>query len=197
MQEGYIKFNINWTRTPAEDRGFLDEIIYWRNWLWHKGLIGVNEEGIGFGNISIRAGKAGFFISGSATGHIAEITTDSFCKVYKYDFTKNKVWCRGPVVASSESLSHAAVYENCQAAHCVIHIHHKELWENLLGRVPTTHEGATYGTPEMALSIAYLFRHTALESYKILVMRSHEEGLIVFGENPQEATSILNKYLIR
>ena len=46
--------------------------------------------------------------------------------------------CIGPIQASSASLTHAAIYQANPDINAVIHVHDRDLWENLLDRVPTT-----------------------------------------------------------
>ncbi len=66
-----------------------------------------------------------------------------------------------------------------------------ELWQKLMYKVPTTEAEISYGTPEMAKEILRLFREDNLMKTKILVMSGHEEGIICFGKNLQEAGNIL------
>jgi len=54
--EGYIKFRCLHTPGPAPECAGLDVLIRIRNRLHGLGLIGVLPDGIGFGNISLRAG---------------------------------------------------------------------------------------------------------------------------------------------
>jgi hypothetical protein len=65
-------------------------------------------------------------------------------------------------LASSESLTHAAVYSGDGAAGAVIHCHADALWQRLVGRVPTTSAEVAYGTPEMAGEVLRLFHSTQL-----------------------------------
>ena len=102
------------------------------------------------------------------------------------DAAGNALGCRGPVAASSESLSHAAVYEADPAAGAVVHVHHIGMWEALYGVVPTTDPRAEAGTPAMAAAVAALVR--AGVPGGLFVMGGHREGLMAFGRTPGEAT---------
>ena len=102
-------------------------------------------------------------------------------------FIKNSLTCEGPVKASSESLTHAAVYESDNFANAVIHIHNKSLWEKLLNVLPATSPEIEYGTPAMAEEVKRLFKETDLIEKKIFVMAGHEEGIVSFGRNLEEA----------
>jgi ribulose-5-phosphate 4-epimerase/fuculose-1-phosphate aldolase len=150
------------------------------------GLIGVYPDGIGYGNISVRAGSC-FVISGSGTGAHPEARREHFTRVVDYDFRANALSCRGPVPASSESLTHAAVYEANPTAAAVIHVHHRELWQALLHNIPTTAMNVAYGTPEMAYEVLRLFRDTRVADGRVFVLGGHRDGIVAFGESLEEA----------
>jgi ribulose-5-phosphate 4-epimerase/fuculose-1-phosphate aldolase len=191
MDEGYIKFNCTWI--PSNDIS-LDKVAalnVWRNIMYKKGLIGMYPDGIGFGNISVRCDEKTFLISGSATGGLATLNESHYSLVTDYDLSTNSVTCVGPLKASSESLTHALIYECSAATNAVIHIHNLELWNRLMHHVPTSNENISYGTPEMANEIKRLFDATALSKEKILVMGGHREGIISFGRDLDEAGNIL------
>ncbi len=173
------------------------ELIYWRDRLYGMGLIGLYPNGIGFGNISVRTpGDDRFFISGSATGGLPELTSQHLVLVEQCDSEKNQVWCRGLIDASSETMSHAAIYQNLQEVKGVIHIHSVKLWEAFFGKLPTTSPSIEYGTPEMALEIGRTIQSARLTSKGILVMGGHPEGLIAFGTSLEEAANeIFQLYL--
>jgi ribulose-5-phosphate 4-epimerase/fuculose-1-phosphate aldolase len=195
MEEGYIKFKARWDKSPALPIRFIKELNKWRDLLYEKGLIGVYENGIGFGNISQRFDDSSqFIISGSGTGNLGSLTTDHYSLVSDIDIDKNLLHCKGPVIASSESMSHGVIYRESKDIHGVIHVHHKALWLKLLDKVPTTGEQASYGTPEMAYEIIRLFRETDLMEKQILVMKGHEEGIFTFGESLDDAGKVILKY---
>jgi L-ribulose-5-phosphate 4-epimerase len=161
--------------------------------LYQKGWIGAYPNGIGFGNISIRLVGNIFLITGTETGKLQTLTKEHYTKVIAYNVEKNAITCMGPVQASSESLSHAAIYAINPSANAVIHIHDKPLWEKLMKTELATAPGIEYGTPEMAKDIIRLFKQTDLASRKLIVMAGHEEGIIVFGHTLEEAGEVLLK----
>ena len=108
-----------------------------------------------------------------------------------YDFAKNWLRYEGAAIPSSESLTHAAIYESDPSTSAVIHCHDSGLWTSLLGRAPMTSETVAYGTPEMACEIMGLFKETDVQSRKILVMAGHEGGIVAFGKNLQNAFDVL------
>lgn len=195
LDEGYIKFQANWTPTPPLNIPVIHHLNHWRNKMYEMGWIGAYENGIGYGNISQRLDSNGqFLISGSATGNLKKLTNAHYAKVLDFDLNKNILSCTGYTIASSESMSHAVVYQECPFVNGVIHIHHLELWKRLLHQVPTTDLKAAYGTPEMAYSIIQLLKTTDLLEQKIFVMEGHKEGIFAFGESLEEAAGVISTY---
>lgn len=194
-ETGSIKFHCNWIQSAPIDKNSISEINHWRKILFNHHLIGVYPNGIGYGNISIRRNEKEFLISGTSTGHLESLTNDHYSTVIDYNFAENTLTCKGPIKASAESLTHAAIYEMDPTAQAIIHIHNKPMWDKLLNKVPTTSANVEYGTPEMALEIKKLFNTTNLMDQKILVMAGHEEGVISFGKNLKEAGDLILRFL--
>jgi L-ribulose-5-phosphate 4-epimerase len=164
-----------------------------RRKLFQVGLIGVDANGIGFGNLSVRDGTTNsFYITGSGTGGRPELKLADYARVAAYDFGRNWLQCEGCTIASSESLTHAAVYESEPNAGAIIHGHDLKLWAALPGQVPTTMEAVEYGTPEMADEVRRLFKMTNVKSRKVLVMAGHEGGVIAFGKDLKEAFAVIS-----
>jgi L-ribulose-5-phosphate 4-epimerase len=191
MEEGYIKFNCNWIQSEPVSSNEITEINNWRDTLYKLGLIGVYSNGIGFGNISIRYNNQTFLITGSATGGLDKLTESHYVLVNEYNLKQNSLTCNGPIKASSESLSHAAIYESSPETNAVIHVHNIGLWQNLIYKIPTSRKNVLYGTPEMAKEIKRLFKETNVSVEKIIVMGGHKEGIITFGKTLDEAGKIL------
>jgi len=169
------------------------ELNEYRRKLRELGLIGVDANGVGFGNLSIRDGATSrFYITGSATGRIADLIPSDYVRVVAYDFAKNWLRCEGPTVASSESLTHAAVYESEPTVFSVIHGHDVKLWAALLEEEATaTQKGVEYGTPEMAYAVRNLFKVTDVKRRKIFAIAGHEGGVVAFGRDLGEALRAL------
>lgn len=193
--EGYVKFHAVWEQAAPLPAPKLAELIHWRDEMYRRRLIGVYENGIGYGNISQRWEGGQFLISGTATGHLGSLTPSHFTTVTDFEVEKNTVHCCGPILASSEAMSHAVIYREYPEVNGVIHVHHAGLWEQLLDHVPTTALGATYGSPEMANSIINLLWESDLRQQKIFVMRSHPEGVFVFGSTLSQASEVLLNHL--
>ena len=188
----YIKFACEQAATEITPFGGLAELNEYRRKLLQLRLIGVDSNGIAFGNLSIRDGATNnFYITGSATGGKPELTLADCARVVVYDFEKNWLRYEGSAIPSSESLTHAAVYESDAKAGSVIHCHDSKLWAALLNQAPTSSKAVNYGTPEMACEVRRLFKLTDLQSREILVMAGHEGGIVAFGKDLKEAFAVL------
>jgi L-ribulose-5-phosphate 4-epimerase len=191
-ETGSVKFKCEQVPTEVSRFAGFAELNRYRRKLLDLEMMGVDGSGIGFGNLSVRDGTSKrFYITGAATAGIAELTLADYAKVVAYDFAKNWLRCEGSRVASSESLTHAAVYESDPTARAVIHCHDINVWAALLDKAPTTPKGVEYGTPEMAYAVQRLFEITDVKTRKIFVMAGHDGGLVTFGTNLQDAFGIL------
>lgn len=189
--EGYIKFSFAHTEAPPPVHPQLHDLMRIRDDLHEWELIGVLPDGIGYGNISARSeGTPRFIITASGTGLQFPVEPAHFCEVVSFDIDRNHVVCRGPLPASSESMSHGAVYAARPDAHAVIHIHDRVMFRMLLKEgAPQTPANAAFGTPEMALAVGRLA--AALPPVAVMVMAGHEDGLIAYGPDPQSARDAL------
>ena len=188
IDEGYIKYTIDWTPGPPPDSAATELLNRWRRRLHAARLIGFcTDLKIGYGNVSIRCGKPGqFIISGSQTGFHAETDGRHYALVTEYDIGANRVSSTGPVQASSEALTHAALYELSDDINAVVHVHSASLWTKLKHRIPTTSKSVAYGTPEMAHEFQRLYEETEFSDFRIAVMAGHEDGLVCMGETLEE-----------
>lgn len=194
MNEGYVKFRCEWEK---EEIDIPDEVLHsleqHRSDLHELGLIGMYPDGIGFGNISVRSFHSSFYITGSATGQFENLTKHHYAEVLSYSFSENSLHCSGLTKASAESLTHAAIYEAAPDAGSVVHIHCLWLWEKLFNRYPTTSPEIEYGTPEMAEAVQLFANDLRNANEKIIVMGGHQEGILAFGKNLEEATNQIIK----
>lgn len=195
IDEGYIKYQCHWHPVEAIADTDIIELNQCRDHLYQLGLIGEYDNGIGYGNLSIRLQDSNqLIISGTQTGGIAHLSRQHYTKVTSYDWQKNSVTCEGLIKASSETLTHGAIYTAESGVNAVIHVHHQQLWQQLLNRVPTTNPDCAYGTPEMAAEIIRLCQQQPTQQQKIIVMSGHEEGILTFGRDLIEANKILLNY---
>ena len=197
-ETGSVKFKCE--QVPAEIPRFagFDQLNEYRRKLVDLGMIGLDANGISFGNISVHGdAPSQFYVTGSGTGGLAELSPADCARVIAYDFAKNWLKCEGRTVASSESLTHAAVYESDAAARAVIHCHNMKVWLALVDKAPTTPKEVAYGTPEMAEAVRKLFGNTDVKTRRIFVMAGHDGGVVTFGKDLQEAFGILSAEMLK
>lgn len=194
---GFVKFNCHWTQSgPVISDEQYEILNSWREILYNMDLIGAYENGVSFGNISMRIGKSHqFIITGSSTGEIPELEPGHYVKVNSANIGENAVQCLGPLKASSESLTHAAIYLADPGVNAVVHVHSIDLWNELIHKVPTTNPGMDYGTPDIANDILRLFKESDVYVKRIIVMAGDRAGLLTFGNDLDEAVNVLLEYL--
>jgi Class II Aldolase and Adducin N-terminal domain len=185
-----IKFHYeSCERDLAPFPGF-EELNAARQELQRHGLLGVDENGVGYGNVSLRD-RATFYITGSGSGALAALTLSDYAKVVAWDFERNWLRCEGRVIASAESLTHAAIYTIDTEVRMVVHGHDRALWRALLNRGPATAADVPYGTPEMAREVQRLFRETGVRTTKLFAMAGHTDGIVAFGRDFRQALATL------
>lgn len=191
-ETGSVKFSYELLETELARFVGFDELNACRRRLQQLRLLGVDESGIGFGNVSVREGETNyFFITGSGTGRLPTLTLRDCARVTAVQFECNWLRCEGLVVASAESLTHAAVYFADEEAKAVIHAHSDELWTELCRAGATTSRAIEYGTPAMADEVERLFRESDVRHRKIFAMGGHEHGVVAFGATLPDAFSAL------
>lgn len=195
MDEGYIKYEQNLVPTEPLDTDVISEINAYRALLYKMKLIGAYDEIVGYGNISVKLADASILISGTQTGQIAELGPQHYTLVTDYSIAENRLTCKGPIKASSEALTHAAVYELRDDIAAVIHIHSRTLWDKYLNQMPTTSIDVSYGTPEMAYEVQRLYDEGPMQRNPVMIMAGHDEGIVTFGKNLKEAFEALEKLL--
>lgn len=193
MDEGYIKYTFDWNKkTITIPTEVLSEVNYYRAKLRAYKMIGKIPDGPGFGNISVRSTGDTFFISGSDTGGLEFLEPEQMALVTQCNYQQNKMVFEGQIAASSESMSHAAIYQQNKSVRAVIHVHQSKLWNHYLNALPTTEEKAAYGTPALAEAIAQKVCKTPRN--KLLVLGGHEDGIICYGSNLYEAYNVLMQW---
>lgn len=192
--EGIIKYNVDWDNSEHISELEYKFINPYRAIAFKNNYIGVGNDNIGFGNISFRTSQNGeFVISGSATGHIELLEKSDYAKVLKFNIEENYIKCVGGRIASSESLSHAAIYSANKRVSAVLHLHSSYIWNKYINKLPTTSD-AEYGTPQMALSISGIVKDKK-ENGGTIVMQNHKDGIIVYSDRIEKLFHIISNYL--
>lgn len=191
IDEGVIKFNHKFlVETEDLSKNEYSELESIRQILFQKELIGCYPGNIGYGNLSqvkdyskfYNTDVPQFLISSTQTGHKDRLDGGDYTRVVDYDFPSNTVYVAGPSKASSESLTHASIYNSSEKIKCVIHIHNNKIWSELLKHgYPKIPKNIAYGTREMA---NYASQIVDLNSKnKLFVMEGHDDGVIFYDEN--------------
>jgi len=192
-EEGHIQFRCEHSRGPIVEKHDIEDLLAVREKLFEAGLIGQDAKGVAYGNISKRViGSGRFYITGTQTGGFARLYPEHITLVLAADLRTNEVRCSGAVKASSESLTHWAIYEADENINAVIHVHHESLWRYLINAgLPTTDHSIPYGTPQMGEEVQRLYVEGDARESKLIVMGGHESGLLSYGGSLAEAFSVL------
>lgn len=191
VDDGYIKYiserrdgDFPWSHS-------LEALNQARTDLFDLGLIGVYPNGVGFGNLSVRTAADQFVITGSATGAFRVLQQAQFSLVESFSIAHNTVRSRGALHASSESMSHGAIYLGDASIQCVIHIHSRLLFDKLLLQgYPATEEDIPYGTPAMAHAVQRLVLAQQARP-AVFVMAGHDEGVMAYGADVASVQALL------
>ncbi len=211
IDEGAIKFAAEHSEQPLSARRFSEaacRLVAWREILAKTGLVGQQPElygGFGYGNVSCRVGppsmprrRRAFLITGTQTSGRACMSLADFCVVERCDPRRNRVSSYGPVLPSSESLTHGAIYDLGSHLRYVFHAHSPAIWRRAAAlRIPTTGARVAYGTPEMAREVERLWHGSSLPDLGILAMGGHEDGIVAFGRSAEEAGEVMLRTLAR
>jgi len=200
--DGVVKYQCRWEKASVDPRVDFSELIACRQRALAAGWMGLGSDDIGFGNLSQRIGGR-IWISGTQTGHLDTLGPEHFCEIIEVDIAANRLACRGPVAASSESLSHLAIYQISERlgvdVQAVIHAHDARRWAKGMAAKDmaasdtsaVTDAKAAYGTPAMGYELQRVWEASGGLEQGAIVMGGHEEGLIGFGPTLQAAFDAL------
>ncbi len=209
--EGVIKFRADHQSGPLDAQRYGDlacRLGSWREVLSKLQLVGQDPKrygGAGYGNVSARVGPPGtprgkraMMISGTQTGGLHRLGLSDLCVVDRYDYARNWVRSRGERLPSSETMTHGAIYDLSPAIRFVFHAHSPVIWRQAaVLRIPTTDARVAYGTPQMACEAQRLYFGSTLDAMRIMAMGGHEDGIIVFGGDAEQAGQVMVTYLAR
>lgn len=198
VDDGVIKFSISdFQKTAPIKSPEYEDLEKVREQLFLLNLIGEYlPEKIGFGNLSLRKDYSNlvkadfpqFLITGTQTGSLKKLNGSHYTRVVDGSLDKKSIACRGPIMASSESLTHGSLYQARCEINVILHVHHRKLWSALLkGGYPKTNKDTPYGTKEMAEEVAEVIKK---EPSGILVMEGHQDGVVFYGQNLEETAKL-------
>ena len=194
IDDGVIKYDrSNFSPCKALGTNEFKDLEYWRKKLYRLNLIGEYPDAkIGFGNMSVvqdyseyeKTSNPQFIITGTQTGKDADLTGSHYTRVLDYDIDKLKIKMMGSIEASSEALTHAAIYSRNPNINALFHIHSNEIWEQmLLDGSDKTSANIPYGTVEMAHATQEC---VANKDSGVFCMHGHEDGVVIYGRSLQE-----------
>ena len=189
-EEGVIKFRFDHEPGAAPEESTTAPLRAWFRILRRLELVGQDParyQGAAWGNLSRRLGS-GFVVTCSQTSGRRALEADHFATVEKWWPERNRLRSRGPCPPSSESLTHAMLYDEIPRANWVFHAHTPLIWRRAeaLG-LPVTDPAAEYGTPEMADAVRAVVAGLGRPSSGLLSMGGHEDGVLAWGGRAEEA----------
>lgn len=199
IDDGVIKYDrSNFTQCGAIDLVEYSALEYWRKKLYKLNLIGEYPvEQVGFGNISElkdysqfhQSSVPQFIITGTQTGKYPDLDGRFYTRVLDYDIDHLKIKMMGPIEASSEALTHAAIYAHNKNLKAIFHIHSKEIWEGMIkDQTDFTPKNIPYGTVEMARATE---KCVGSKDFGSFCMHGHEDGVVAYGRNLEEAGKLI------
>lgn len=199
IDDGVIKYDrSNFTLSGPIDFVDYSQLEYWRKTLFQIKLIGEYPvEKIGYGNISevkdyshlYKSTVPQFIITGTQTGNLSNLDGHMYTRVLDYEIDLLKIKVIGPIEASSEALTHAAIYEINSKIKSIFHIHSNKIWNGMIkDHFDFTASNIPYGTVEMARATQ---RCIGNKDAGVFCMKGHNEGVIAYGKNLIETGEIL------
>jgi ribulose-5-phosphate 4-epimerase/fuculose-1-phosphate aldolase len=198
IDDGVIKYDrSNFTYCDRISEIECRDLEYQRKKLYHENLIGECPiHKVGFGNISVKydlqqyhsTTNPQFIITGTQTGKFSELNSTQYTRVIDFDIENLKLHSMGALEASSEALTHAAIYLSNPQIGGIVHVHSSSIWNGIITNTQfTTSKNIPYGTKEMAHAVMAFSKnhHTGY-----FAMEGHEDGVVAFAPTIEEATVI-------
>lgn len=194
--EGVIRFRADHEDgdLPSDARRVARVLLPVRAELRRAGWLGRDPDrygGYAYGNLSARLGEERFVVSGTQTSDLDDADEDTFCVVEGWELEDNRVTSTGPVRPSSESLSHAALYQAALWIGVVLHVHAPGLFTRAARTgLPATGPDAEAGTVAIARDLLHLGRDLEAPA-GVVHMAGHPDGLLAYGETAPQALRAL------
>jgi len=180
-----VKFKTEFVNRKLPEDPRLEELKNWGQKFHLKGLTPI-VDGYSTGNLSLRTEKAKdqFIITATGLSLKDELTNDCFVKIESVDLTKKIIQASGLKKPSSETIFHAAIYQQREEVNAIFHGHCQEiLTQNNKLKIPETKKEQPYGTVELVQSILDI-----LDDHFFLIIKNH--GFIALGRDMTQAGEI-------
>jgi L-ribulose-5-phosphate 4-epimerase len=174
----------------------------WRTVLKRLGLLGQDParyEGLGFGNLSARdqARPAEFVVTASQTSGAETLDDDGLVRIVRGDLARFWVDALGRQPPSSETLTHAMIYQADAGVNWIFHVHSPEIWRQTRAlRLPATPEHVAYGSTAMVQAVAALLEQHSARPLAFTTL-GHQDGVFACGAGADDAGTILATLLAR
>ena len=203
INEGVIQYRLHQFTQPLPTTLVIDDLEACRARLFAQRLIGQDPtryEGLGYGNVSVRAALTdnpnAFLITGSQTGHLPQLTRQHYALVTACDPQANELHALGEISPSSEAMTHSVIYQISPQTQAIIHVHSADLWQNAQPlKLPSTAMNIPYGTPQMAAAVQAIVLMQGAPC-GILAMLGHTDGIVTWGQTLAEAEQQLMQSFI-
>lgn len=203
LNEGVIQYRLQQVTQALPATLAVDALEACRARLFAQHLIGQDParyEGLGYGNVSVRAALAdnpnAFLITGSQTGHLPRLQRQHYALVTACDPQANELHALGEISPSSEAMTHSVIYPISPQIQAIIHVHSADLWQNAQRlKLPCTAADIPYGTPQMAAAVQNIVL-TQGAPCGILAMLGHTDGIVTWGQTLAEAEQQLMQSFI-
>lgn len=155
--------------------------------------------GLGFGNLSVRdRDRPGeFLITASQTAAAPALADEDLVRITHSNPARFWVDARGHQPPSSETLTHAMIYQADITIGWVFHVHCPEIWQQAgeLG-LPVTGEQVPYGSAAMVEAVSGLL---SAHDTRPLVFATlgHQDGIFACGASADETGGALMSVLAR
>lgn len=195
IDDGIIKYDrSNFSHCEGLSPEEYQDLEYWRKKLYKMNLIGEYPEAqIGFGNMSTirdystfeQSPHPQFVITGTQTGKYPDLSETHYTRVLDYQIEKLKIKMMGAIEASSEALTHAAIYVSNPKIKAIFHIHSAQIWHQMIkDHYDFTAANIPYGTVEMARATQECIKG---KNAGVFCMHGHEDGIVIYGSSLEEA----------
>lgn len=166
----------------------VERLAGWRTVFRRLGMLGQDPDryqGLGFGNLSSRdPGRPDeFVITASQTATVPVLTEQSLVRITHSSVTRFWVEGIGRQPPSSETLTHAIVYQADRSIGWVFHVHCPEIWQRYEDlALPATAEDVPYGSPAMADAVGLLLARHPVRPL-VFVTLGHPDGVFACGSD--------------
>jgi len=186
MAEHYtgIKFKTQLNKKRLYQTVRIRELIFWCQRFKALGLA-PSYEGGSSGNLSFRAGR-NFVITASYTD-LGFVSVKDFVRVKTASLTDQRVIAEGVRHPSSETLLHAAIYQERPGIGAIFHGHSQEILKAKIPFIRTKRE-APYGSRQLIDEVI-----AVLGCHDFILMKGH--GFVALGKTMKDAGTLVENVL--